>query len=80
MIIFLLRGEIKEYLPPQEEFKRSFEEIYTFCMGQIASRHSLDPQEAKIKFIGAWYFPHHIPDVGDGDGNSAIFICNFQSF
>uniref|UniRef100_H3C6Q0 MyTH4 domain-containing protein n=1 Tax=Tetraodon nigroviridis TaxID=99883 RepID=H3C6Q0_TETNG len=44
-------GEIKEYLPPQEEVRRNIEEIYTFCVGQVAAMHSLSPQETKIKFI-----------------------------
>lgn len=77
--VFLLRGEIKEYLPPQEEVRRNIEEIYTFCVGQVAAMHSLTPQETKTKFIGEWYLPNHITDAGnDDDGNGDdIFLVNY---
>lgn len=57
--VFLLRMEIREYLPPQEEVRRNIEEIYTFCVGQIATMHSLSPQETKTKFIGEPCPPNH---------------------
>ncbi|XP_029682418.1 unconventional myosin-XV [Takifugu rubripes] len=44
-------GELKEYLPPQQQVSSNIEEVYTFSLGQIAAMHSLTPQEAKIKFI-----------------------------
>lgn len=44
--------EMKEYLPPQEDVRRNIEEIYNFCVGQVAAMHSLSPQESKTKFIG----------------------------
>lgn len=81
---FLLRGEIKEYLPPQEEVRRNIEEIYTFCLGQLAAMHSLTPQETKTKFIGEWYLPNHITDVGndddDGGNGDDIFFRHLLSF
>lgn len=51
-LTFLSRGELKEYLPPQQQVSSNIEEVYTFSLGQIAAMHSLTPQEAKIKFIG----------------------------
>lgn len=72
--VFLLRGEIKEYLPPQEEVKRNIEEIYTFCVGQVAAMHSRTPQETKTKFIGEWYLPNHIID-NDSNGDD-VFFCH----
>lgn len=80
--VFLLRGEIKEYLPPQEEVRRNIEEIYTFCVGQVAAIHSLTPQETKIKFIGEWYLPNHITDVGNDDDSNVLTssFCHLLSF
>lgn len=76
--VFLLRGEIKEYLPPQEEVRRNIEEIYTFCVGQVAAMHALSPQENKTKFIGEWYLPIHTTDVSNGDDIVLYLLFYFR--
>uniref|UniRef100_A0A3Q1KFK1 Myosin XVB n=2 Tax=Anabas testudineus TaxID=64144 RepID=A0A3Q1KFK1_ANATE len=48
---YLSLPEIKEYLPSQDGLSSRLEEIYSFCLGQIAAMHSLSPQDAKIRFI-----------------------------
>lgn len=80
--VFLLRGEIKEYLPPQEDVRRNIEEIYTFCVGQVAAMHSLTPRETKTKFIGEWYLSNHITDAGNDDDSNGddIFFGQPLSF
>lgn len=50
-----VRSEIKDYLPSQDGLRSKLEEVYSFCLGQIAVMHSLSPQGAKIRFIGKWY-------------------------
>uniref|UniRef100_A0A671UTF6 Myosin XVB n=1 Tax=Sparus aurata TaxID=8175 RepID=A0A671UTF6_SPAAU len=48
-IVFVL--EIMEYLPPQDGVRTKAEEILSFCQGQVAAMHSLEPQDAKRQFI-----------------------------
>ena len=43
-----------EYLPPQDGVRTKAEEILSFCQGQVAAMHSLNPQDAKKQFIGEY--------------------------
>lgn len=49
-----IRAELKEYLPSQDGVHSKVEEIHNFCMAQLASMHSLSPQDAKMQFVGRW--------------------------
>ncbi|KAM9336578.1 unconventional myosin-XVB [Symphorus nematophorus] len=44
-------AELKEYLPSQDGLSSKIEEIHSFCLGQIAAMHALNPQKAKVQFI-----------------------------
>ncbi|KAK2885171.1 unconventional myosin-XVB isoform X1 [Channa argus] len=43
--------EIKEYLPSQDGLRSKLEEIYSFCLGQLAAMQFLSTKDAKIRFI-----------------------------
>lgn len=45
-------AELNKYLPPLDELVTKMDEVNAFCQGQIAAMQSLDPQDAKIRFIG----------------------------